>query len=171
MQTEETGETRVRTDCLNFDVSLWIQIKKQISIRGSKHWDYIFCGIVDPAAVQDCTKFPSLITDVAPQLVKDIINEVCYQRYEKPLEQQKGRLEVSFCAAKENLEEELQGVYKVWVNGKKHKFWDYPSRPLSSTNWIRFSLNRAIIIKIRGGEPAARVNIWYGPHQNSRYPI
>jgi len=27
MHTEETGETRVRTDCLNFDVSLCIQIK------------------------------------------------------------------------------------------------------------------------------------------------
>ena len=22
---------------------------------------------------------------------------------------------------------------------------------------------------VRGGEPAARVNIWYGPHQNFRY--
>jgi len=22
----------------------------------------------------------------------------------------------------------------------------------------------------RGGEPVARVNIWYGPHQNFRYP-
>jgi len=30
MPTEETGETKVRTDCLNFDVSLCIQIKKQI---------------------------------------------------------------------------------------------------------------------------------------------
>jgi len=33
MPIEETGETRVRTDCLNFDVSLCIQIKKQNSIR------------------------------------------------------------------------------------------------------------------------------------------
>jgi len=44
MPIEETGETRVRTDCLNFDVALRIEIKKQISIRGRKHWDYIFVG-------------------------------------------------------------------------------------------------------------------------------
>jgi len=42
MPLEETGETRVRTDCLNFDDSLCIQIKKQISIRGRRQWDYIF---------------------------------------------------------------------------------------------------------------------------------
>jgi len=30
MPVEETGETWVRTDCLNFYVSLCIQIKKQI---------------------------------------------------------------------------------------------------------------------------------------------
>jgi len=42
MPLEETGETRVRTDCLNFDFSLCIQIKKQTSIRGRRHWDYIF---------------------------------------------------------------------------------------------------------------------------------
>ena len=34
-------------------------------------------------AVQDCTKFPNLITNVHLQLVRDIINSVCYQRYEK----------------------------------------------------------------------------------------
>jgi len=39
MPIEETGETN---DCLNCDVFLWIQIKKQISIRGRRHWDYIF---------------------------------------------------------------------------------------------------------------------------------
>ena len=39
-RTAETGETRVRTDYLNFDVSLCIQIKKKISIR--RHWDCIF---------------------------------------------------------------------------------------------------------------------------------
>jgi len=27
------------------------------------------------------------------------------------------------------------------------------------------------MISTRGGEPAARVIIWYGPHQNFRYPI
>jgi len=39
--------------------------------------------------------------------VRDIINGVCYQRYEKHLEQQKGRPNVNTCAAEENLEEEL----------------------------------------------------------------
>jgi len=86
MLNEETGETRIRTDCLNFDVSLCIQIKKQISVKGRKHWDYTFCGILDPDAVQDCTKFPSLITNVLLQLVGDIIKGVCYQRYEKRLD-------------------------------------------------------------------------------------
>jgi len=33
MPLEETGNTRVRTDCLNFDVSLCMQLKKQVSIR------------------------------------------------------------------------------------------------------------------------------------------
>jgi len=44
MPTEETGETRVSIDCLNFDVPVCIQITKQISIRGRWHWDYIFVG-------------------------------------------------------------------------------------------------------------------------------
>jgi len=46
-------------------------------------------GIVDPAAVQDCTKFPNEKNVL--QLVRHIINGVCYQLYEKRLEQQKGR--------------------------------------------------------------------------------
>ena len=66
-----------------------------------------FCGILDPAAVQDCTKFPSLITNIFLQLVRDVINGGCYQRYEKRLEQQKGRPNVNVCAAEETLEEEL----------------------------------------------------------------
>jgi len=49
----EIGKTRVRTNCLNFDVSLCIQVLKN-SIR-RRYWDYIFCGILDPAAVQDIT--------------------------------------------------------------------------------------------------------------------
>ena len=89
MPTEKTGETRVRKDCLNFDVSLCKEIKKQISVRGRRHWEYTFCGILDLVAIQDCTKFPSIITNVLLQLVKDIINGVCYQLYEKRLEQQK----------------------------------------------------------------------------------
>ena len=48
-----------------------------------------FCGSLDPAAIQDCTKFLSLMTNLLLQLVRDIINEVCYQRYEKRLEQPK----------------------------------------------------------------------------------
>jgi len=39
MPTEETGGTRVWIDCLNFDVFLCMQIKKQVSIRGRRHWD------------------------------------------------------------------------------------------------------------------------------------
>jgi len=31
-------------ECSNFNLSLRLQIKKQISIRGTKHWDYIFVG-------------------------------------------------------------------------------------------------------------------------------
>jgi len=42
MPVEETGETRVKTDI--FDVCQCIQIKKQISIRGRRRWDYIFVG-------------------------------------------------------------------------------------------------------------------------------
>jgi len=33
MPVEETGETRVRTDCLNFDASLCIQIKTNFNLR------------------------------------------------------------------------------------------------------------------------------------------
>jgi len=44
MLTEETGERRVRTDCLNFDVSMCIQIENQTAIRGRRHWDHIFVG-------------------------------------------------------------------------------------------------------------------------------
>ena len=49
----------------------------------------IFCGILDHATVQDCTKFPSAITNVLLPLLRDIINGICYQRYEKRLEQRK----------------------------------------------------------------------------------
>jgi len=43
MPIEETGETRVRTACLNFYVSLCIQIFK-ISIRGRRHCIIFFVG-------------------------------------------------------------------------------------------------------------------------------
>jgi len=39
--------------------------------------------------------------------VRDIISGVCYQRYEKRLEQQKGRPDVNVCVGEESLEEEL----------------------------------------------------------------
>jgi len=39
---KETDETRVRNDCLNFNISLCIQILKRISLRGRRYWDYIF---------------------------------------------------------------------------------------------------------------------------------
>jgi len=61
-----------------------------------------FCyGIFDPPTTQECTKFPSLLTNVLLQLARDVINRVCYQRYEKRLEQQKGRPNVNVCAAEE----------------------------------------------------------------------
>jgi len=44
MPIEETAETRVRTDYLNFYVSQCRQIKTQISCRGRRHWDYILIG-------------------------------------------------------------------------------------------------------------------------------
>jgi len=47
------------------------------------------------------------MTNVLLQLVRDIINGVCYQCYIKPLEQQKSRPSVNVCTAEENLEEEL----------------------------------------------------------------
>ena len=43
MPIEEAVKKRFRTDCLNFDVTVYIQINKQISIRG-RHWDYTFVG-------------------------------------------------------------------------------------------------------------------------------
>ena len=64
--TEETDEARVRTDCLNFDVSQCIQIKKKFNQRKEALGIY-FCGILDPAAVQDCTKHPSLIRNALLQ--------------------------------------------------------------------------------------------------------
>jgi len=39
--------------------------------------------------------------------VRDIINRVYYQCYEKHLEQQKGRPNVNVCSVEENLEGEL----------------------------------------------------------------
>jgi len=65
---EETVETSAITDCLNFDVSQCIHIKKQLSIIGRSHWDYTFVGILDPPAVEDCTKFPNLITNAFLQV-------------------------------------------------------------------------------------------------------
>ena len=67
--------------------------------------DYNFCGVLGPAAAQECTNFPSLVTNVPLQLLRDIINGVCYQHCEKRLEQQKGRPN-DLWAAEENLEEE-----------------------------------------------------------------
>jgi len=87
MPIYETGETKVRTDCLNFGVSLCIQIKKEA-------FGLYFCGILDPAAVQDWTEFPTLITYVLLQLTRDII--VYVTSVMKNLEQQKGRQMLCF---------------------------------------------------------------------------
>jgi len=55
----------------------------------------------------NCTMFPSLITNLLLQFVRDVVNRVCYHRYKKLLEQQKGCLNINVYAAEENLEEEL----------------------------------------------------------------
>ena len=91
---------------LNFDVSLCTQIKNKFHFEEEGIGEYIFVGF-DPAAFQVCTTFPSLIINVFLYLVRDIINGVCYQRYEKRLEQQKGCPNVNVCVAEENWEEEL----------------------------------------------------------------
>jgi len=51
--------------------------------------------------------FLVLTRNVLLQLVRDLIDGVCYQRYEKGLEQQKSRPDLNVRAAEENLEEEL----------------------------------------------------------------
>jgi len=51
------------TYCLNFDVSLCIRIKK-IQLEKEGIGIMFFCGILDPAAVQNYTPFPSLIANV-----------------------------------------------------------------------------------------------------------
>jgi len=45
--------------------------------------------------------------------VRDIINGVCHQRYEKGLQHQKGRPDVNICAAHEHLEVELYYQYSI----------------------------------------------------------
>jgi len=47
----------------------------------------------------------SSLTNVLLKLVRDIINGVCQQRYEKRFEQRKDSPNVNVCAAEENLEE------------------------------------------------------------------
>jgi len=63
-----------------------------------------FCGILDSTAVQDCTKFPSLITNVLLQLVRDIINGEFYQRYENVLSNKKVVQMLMFALQKINWE-------------------------------------------------------------------
>jgi len=58
--------------------------------------------ILDHATVQDCTKLPSLMTNVLPKLVRDINNGVCHQRYDKRLVHQK-RSSKCWCFQKKRL--------------------------------------------------------------------
>jgi len=58
-----------------------------------------FYGLLDSAVVQDCTKF-LLASNALLQLVRDIINRVCYQRYEQRLEKQEGRQMLMFALQK-----------------------------------------------------------------------
>jgi len=78
MSVKETGETKVRTDSLNFDISLCTAYKLKNCNWRKKTLGLYFCGILDPATVQDCTKFLNLIKNMLLQLVRDIINGVCY---------------------------------------------------------------------------------------------
>jgi len=80
-----------------------MQIKKTNFSWRKKALGVYFCGILDPVTVQDCTKFPSVITNVLLQLVKDIINGVCYQRCEKRLEQQKRSSKCLMCALQKKI--------------------------------------------------------------------
>jgi len=65
-----------RTDCLNFDVSPWIGIKKQISIgEGIWNvflWDFCYCSRLHKISWFN-NKCRLLL-----KLVKDVINGVCY---------------------------------------------------------------------------------------------
>ena len=64
-----------------------------------------FCVILDPATVQDCTK-----SNVLLQLVRDIVNGVCYQHYENVLSNRKVVQfgpNVNACAAGKVWKEEL----------------------------------------------------------------
>jgi len=76
-----------------FPYAYKLKNKFQLEEEGIRN---IFCGLLDPATVQDCTKLPSVITNVLLQLLRDIINGACYQRYGKGLEQQK-RFSKGFC--------------------------------------------------------------------------
>jgi len=64
MSVEETGETRVRTDCLNFDVSNAYKIKKLLeALRLYFLWDFkSHCS-------SRCTKFNRLMTNALLQLL------------------------------------------------------------------------------------------------------
>ena len=52
MPTEENGETRVRVDCLNFDLSLCIQTKKTNFNYENKALGLYFCGILQKIPLQ-----------------------------------------------------------------------------------------------------------------------
>ena len=97
MPIEETVETRVRTDCLNFDSSQCIQIEKQLSITGRTYWDYTFMGDFRSHCSSRLHKISyfNLITNVLLHFVRDITYGVCWQRYEKRLEQKNGRRNVN----------------------------------------------------------------------------
>jgi len=49
------------------------KLKKTSFNQRKKALEFCFCGILDLSAVQDVTKFQSLITNVLLQLVRDII--------------------------------------------------------------------------------------------------
>lgn len=68
----ESGETRFRTDCLNFLVALCMQIRKRFPLE--EEGIVASLGILDPAVAIDLTKSPSSIVNVAlkfPYLVPE----------------------------------------------------------------------------------------------------
>ena len=83
------------------------KLKKKFQFEEEGIGIVLFVGFQIPLLFNIAKKLPSLITNVLLQLVRDIIKGVCYQRYEKRLEQEKDHPDVNVCATEEDLEEEL----------------------------------------------------------------
>ena len=140
MPIEETGEARVRTDCLNFDVCLRILIEN-ILIVGRRHQEYISLGFQIPLQIRIAQNF-QFINRYTPT-----ISERCHQENMLPAlwkrswettreyvtsvmrnvtsvmkkvlrnNKQQGRPNVKVCVAEENLgEEKWLSQYSIIVS-------------------------------------------------------